>query len=93
MNCKYVKYSGHAINQMFQRRISKAEVRNVIDNGEVIKDYPDDKPYPSKLLLGFPNKRPIHVVLAHDEKNEACYIITAYAPDTRIWTEDFKKKR
>jgi hypothetical protein len=92
MYCKHVKYSGHAISQMFQRQISKEEVRDVIGTGEVIKEYPDDKPYPSKLLLGFPKKRPMHVVLAYDIKNETCYVITAYVPDPRLWDEDFKKK-
>ena len=28
------------------------EVRNVIQTGETIEDYPDDFPYPSRLVLG-----------------------------------------
>ena len=92
MQYEYVKYSGHALTQMFNRKISKEDVRNVIDNGEVIKEYPDDKPYPSKLMLGFPNKRPVHVVLSYDTGNKTRYIITAYVPDPQLWNEDFKKK-
>ena len=92
MQFLYVKYSGHALKQMFNRKISKDEVRNVIDNGEVIKEYPDDKPYPSKLMLGFRNNRPLHVVLSYDLENKTRYIITAYVPDPGIWDEDFKKK-
>jgi hypothetical protein len=90
---KNVKYSGHAVSQMFKRRISKDEVRDVIDNGEIIKEYPDDKPYPGKLMLGFPKKRPLHVVLSYDVENETRHIITSYQPDPKIWNEDFKKKR
>ena len=93
MYCRYVKYSGHAINQMFQRQISREEVRKVIDSGEVIKEYPDDKPYPSKLMLGFPQKKPVHVVLARDIITETCYIITAYVPNPELWTADFRKKK
>ncbi|MCP5050651.1 MAG: DUF4258 domain-containing protein [bacterium] len=93
MKCKYIKYSGHAINQMFKRQISKDEVSYVVDYGEVIKEYPDDKPYPSRLLMGYKNKRPLHVVLAFDNNSETCYIITAYVPDFKLWTEDFKKRR
>jgi len=77
---------------MFNRKISKDDVSHVIDHGEVIKEYPDDKPYPSKLVLGFPKKRPIHVVLAYNTENETLYIITAYLPDPILWTRDFKKK-
>ncbi len=78
---------------MFKRQISKDEVRNIIDNGEVIKEYPEDKPYPSSLLLGFNNKHPLHVVLAFDNNSETCYIITAYVPDSNLWIEDYKKRR
>lgn len=90
---KHVKYSGHAVSQMFKRQISKDDVRNVIDKGEIIKEYLDDTPYPSKLMLGFPKDRPLHVVLSHDAENETRYIITAYLPDPQLWTEDFKKKK
>ncbi len=93
MHCEHVKFSGHAISQMFKRQISKKEVRSVIDNGEVIKEYLDDKPYPSKLMLGFINRRVVHVVIAYDIKEKMCYIVTAYVPDPNIWTEDFKRKR
>ena len=93
IHCKYIKFSGHAINQMFKRRISKQDVRFVIDNGETIKEYTDDKPFPSKLILGFTNKRALHVVLANDLEQETCYVITAYFPDAGLWDKDFKSKK
>ena len=42
----------HAIQRMYQRTISAAEVRHVIATGETVEDYPDDTPYPSRLVLG-----------------------------------------
>lgn len=93
MKCEIVKFSGHAVAQMFQRRISKVQVRHVIEKGETIKEYPDDKPYPSKLLLGFSDRQPIHVVLAYDDENETCFVVTAYKPDPVLWDEDFRKKK
>jgi hypothetical protein len=36
---------------MFERNISENEVLSVINKGKTIQDYPDDKPYPSKLVL------------------------------------------
>ena len=38
---------------MAQRNISVSDVQKVIDTGEIIEDYPNDFPYPSKLQLGF----------------------------------------
>lgn len=93
MICKNLKFTGHAFQQMFHRRISRDDVRNIITYGEVIKEYPDDKPYPSRLMLGFSRNRILHVVLSSDDENETCHIITAYEPDPKIWTEDFRKKR
>lgn len=56
-------------------------------------DYPDDKPLPSKLILGFSNGRPIHVVLAYDAANETGYVITAYVPDENLWNNNYKSRR
>jgi hypothetical protein len=38
---------------MFERQITEEDVRNVLNNGIIIEDYPDDRPYPSKLSLGW----------------------------------------
>lgn len=88
-----VKFSGHAVQRMFERLISKDEVLAVIAAGEVIADYPDDTPFPSSLLLGFVKGRPLHVVMALDEANRTCHIITVYPPDPAIWNDDLKTRR
>jgi hypothetical protein len=76
---------------MFQRKVSNADVQDVVENGEVIRKYPDDKPYPSRLILGWRGKRPLHVVAAdHDDET---IIITVYEPDPAIWEADFKRKK
>jgi hypothetical protein len=78
---------------MFHRDIKNADVLEVIRNGKMINEYPDDKPYPSFLMLGFINNRPIHVVLASDNENQVGIVITVYEPDPEIWTEDFVSRR
>jgi hypothetical protein len=93
MQCAEVLYSDHAVAQMFKRDIEIKDIRYTIDYGEEINRYPDDKPYPSYLLFGFVEKRPIHVVLARDEENERCIVITAYEPDNTIWDADFRTKK
>ena len=93
MNYNQIIFSGHAIRQMFHRALGKDDVTKVIKNGQVIVDYPDDKPYPSCLMLGFVNDTPVHVVFAFDEENKIGIVITAYTPDRQLWTEDFKSRR
>lgn len=78
---------------MTERGFSPENIRAVIANGSVIQEYPDDKPYPSKLILGFIGKRPIHVVSAYDMVTDTEYVITVYEPDTNLWSEDFTRRR
>ena len=60
--------------------------------GEPIADYPNDRPYPSRLILWFSGSRPIHVVAAQDPETQICFIITAYEPDPSIWLDNFKTR-
>jgi hypothetical protein len=86
-------YRIHAIQKMFARKISKAELTYALDRAELVEDYPDDKPYPSALLLGFTDHgRPLHVACAVDEKGRLI-IITVYKPDTARWERDWKMRR
>ena len=93
MDYNRVQFSGHAIRQMFDRELKQEDVLTVIRQGEVIVDYPDDTPYPSYLMLGFVGNVPLHVVFALDEKQKTGIIVTAYIPDRKIWTDDFKRRR
>ena len=77
---------------MFERHITEADVRHIIRTGEVIANYPDDKPYPSRLILGWRRKRPLHVVAADNIDENQIIIITAYEPDPAQWTSDFRRR-
>jgi hypothetical protein len=48
---------------MFQRGIAPNGVEDIIKEGEVIASYPNDAPFPSALVLGFDEGRPVHVVV------------------------------
>jgi hypothetical protein len=93
MKCKQTIFSGHSIRRIFERGIKKEEILEVITNGEKVADYPDDRPFPSSLFLGFVRQKPLHVVVAFDAASETCYVITAYEPDLLIWNDDFKTRR
>jgi hypothetical protein len=84
-------YLPHALRQMSRpdRMIRTAEIRAVIEQGQVIEDYPEDPRGHSCLLLGRgEHGRPIHVVCA--PKEDYLAIITAYLPDERDWSDDFR---
>ena len=82
----------HALDRLLTRNISMSDVQKVIEEGEIIKQYEDDKPYPSCLILGLSIEgRMLHVVVSHNE--ESIYLITAYYPDLSIWNDNFKIKR
>jgi len=93
MHCKTLIFSGHALRRMFERNVSPATVRAVVESGAVIETYPDDIPYPSVLILGFANGQPLHVVLGYNDAVLECYVITAYRPDPGLWDDSFKVRR
>ncbi|MHC4248012.1 MAG: DUF4258 domain-containing protein [Planctomycetota bacterium] len=88
-----VVFSGHAVRRMFERAIDADSVRHVLRYGEVIAEYPDDKPLPSRLLLALVGDRPLHVVAALDADARGCYVVSVYEPDPGLWDEGFRRRR
>jgi hypothetical protein len=88
-----VVFRVHAIQRMYQRVISEVEVRHVIVTGELVEDYPDDIPYPSRLVLGWSGDRPIHVVVADNADDQENIVVTVYEPEPTEWEADFKRRR
>lgn len=82
----------HARIRLYERNISIDDIVNGINTGEIIKQYEDDKPLPSCLILGFSVKSEyIHMVVSCDAS--FIYLITAYFPDPEIWENDFKTRK
>ncbi|OHD70367.1 MAG: hypothetical protein A2W19_16335 [Spirochaetes bacterium RBG_16_49_21] len=93
MSKRTIIFSAHAITKMFERKIGPSLVRTAVEQGSIINHYPDDRPYPSRLILFFHDEIPIHIVAADDENSTMTYIITVYIPDSLAWNEDFTKRR
>lgn len=83
----------HALQRMYERDIFEDDVRLVIETGEVIENYANELPYPSRLLFKVIALRPIHVVAAFNDQDKEVIIITTYEPDAHLWQNDFKKRR
>ncbi len=86
-----VLYTHHAKTEMEIEefgQINDEEVFEAVTNGEIIENYPDDKPYPSLLVFGLTNKgRPLHAVIAYNADEDAAIVITVYQPKPEKWIE------
>ena len=88
-----IVYRIHATRRMFERDISEEELMDVLINGHVIENYPDDTPFPSALVNGITAKgRHIHVVIANDIATKRLYVITVYVPSSSKWSENFSRR-
>ena len=90
-----IYYTRHALQRMFERSIGDKEVEEIIQTGEAVFEYPDDKPYPSRLAMKVIDGRPIHVVFSFSKSEEIdnYIVITVYEPSIKEWNEDFKTRR
>ncbi len=88
-----VIYRLHAVRRMFQRNIGEENVRSILANGKIIEEYLDDEPYPSFLILGWIDKRPLHIVAAKNKKDEETIIITVYEPHLSDWLPNFQERK
>lgn len=89
-----IVYTEHALNEMNAEEeiISKDEIRQVIFEGEIVEDYPEDKCGHSCLIFSYTLiGRPVHVICA--PKEEYLGIITVYVPTLDKWENNFKTRR
>ncbi len=78
---------------MIERNISRSDIRKVVEQGEIIEVYAESTPYPGCLILGYAQKKPMHVVLSIDGEDRLAYVITAYVPDTTHFEDDLKTRK
>lgn len=88
-----IRITDHADEEAQNDRLTFDEIFYSTKKGEIIKDYPDDKPYPSCLIFGKnPGGEPIHTVWAYNEDNKWAVLVTVYRPDPDKWIA-FKERR
>ena len=86
------EFSRHALDQTVLRRISVGEIRDAVEHGELIEDYPNDKYGPSCLILGRTQAgRPLHVQCSYPSR-PMIKVVTVYEPDPDRWV-DFRLRK
>jgi hypothetical protein len=86
-----ILFRAHAVQRMFERKISPGKVRAALLNADVIEDYSSEMPEPSRLLMGAQGLRPFHVVAAENEAQTT--VITVYLPAPDKWKHDARSRR
>lgn len=89
-----VAFKKHCVLRMRQRAISVHEFKEVMLCSEIVEYYENDYPLASVLILGFTSsRRPLHAVVAVDHESDLLWVITLYEPTTKMWDENFKRRR
>lgn len=89
-----VRITDHADEEAQADRLSFDEIFFSVLQGEVIEDYPNDRPYPSCLILGenFAGE-PIHSVWAYNLVNGWAVLITVYRPAPERWIDNRVRRK
>ncbi len=88
-----VRISNHADEEAETDQLTFDEIYFSVLHGEIIKVYPNDKPYPSCLIFGNTfSGDPVHSVWAYNRQNKWAVVITVYRPDPELWI-NWKKRR
>ena len=82
----------HVLTRLAEREIKQTDILEVLERGEQIEEYSNDRPYPSALFFAMIRGR-LHVVAAFDSREDWAYIITAYEPNLEEFEGDFKTRR
>ena len=88
-----IRITDHADEEAQVDHLSFDEIFTSVLQGEIIENYPDDKPYPSCLIYGKTfSRKPVHSVWAYHQETRWAVLITLYRPDPARWL-DWRTRR
>lgn len=86
--------SNHAYDELLDDRIIAEDLLQGLASAEIIEDYPDAGRGPSVLLLQSDRRGAIHTVWGLPKPHlKPAVLITAYRPDPKRWSPDFRRRR
>lgn len=83
----------HVNMRLGQRFIARETIIQAADTYEIVEAYPEDKYFPSYLLLGRAGNDAFHVLFGADVDGQNVRIITAYYPSSDEWEMNLKTRR
>ena len=88
-----IRITDHADEEADVDDLTFDEIYYSVLHGEIIEDYPGDRPYPSCLIFGRTfSGDPVHSVWAFNDKTQWSVIITVYRPDPERWVDGRERK-
>ncbi|MDL1970122.1 MAG: DUF4258 domain-containing protein [Candidatus Desulfofervidaceae bacterium] len=91
---KRVLITDHADEEAKNDQLTFDEIYFSVFNGEIIEDYPSDKPCPSCLIFGKTfSGEPVHSVWAFNEQSQWVVLIIVYRPDPNKWIKWRKRRK
>ena len=89
-----INITQHARYEAINDLLDFEEILISTNTGEIIENYPYDKPYPSCLIYGKTSTGdPIHTVWAYDSESKIAILITVYRPDENVWINYQTRKK
>lgn len=94
IQAKRVNVTSHARDEARNDSLLLDEILFSTCDGEVIEDYPTDKPFPSCLIYGDNSDGdPVHTVWGYDLETTIAILITVYRPDPARWINWKQRKK
>lgn len=88
-----VRVTDHADEEAQVDDLLIEDIYSSVLQGEIIEDYPRDKPYPSCLVYGETTTgEPVHSVWAYNQENRWAVLITVYRPDPKRWIDGRRRR-
>ena len=88
-----IRISDHADEEAQADSLTLDEILFSVEHGEIIEEYPTDRPYPSCLVYGqTTGGEPVHSVWAYNEASKWAVLVTVYRPDPERWTDWRRRK-
>ncbi len=88
-----VLWTYHVNMRLAGRFLPSESLFTAVETFELVEAYPDDKYFPSYLVLGRGNAGAFHALFAVDVEGDNVRVVTAYRPDAAKWQDDMKTRR
>jgi len=88
-----ILWTYHVNMRLGRRFIARETIISAVDSYEIVEAYPENKYFPSYLLLGRQGEDAFHVLFGADVEGQNVRIVTAYYPSPEEWEMDLKTRK